>query len=126
MSDQLPLRIQRRRTKGWKMPPNTAYVGRQSLWGNPFVVGVHGDRERCMTLYVALFYGFLNIAVERDCIEAQRRVMYQIQHGLGRLAGKQLCCWCPPDALCHADVLLHLANKVQLPAAWLPRFQPIG
>ena len=31
-----PIRIQRKRTKGWKMPPNTVYVGRPTKWGNPF------------------------------------------------------------------------------------------
>jgi hypothetical protein len=29
-------RIQRRRSKGWRMPPNAIYVGRPSRWGNPF------------------------------------------------------------------------------------------
>lgn len=29
-------RIQRRRTKGWRLPENTVYVGRPSKWGNPF------------------------------------------------------------------------------------------
>jgi len=33
-----PIRIQRKRTKGWKMPPNTKYVGRGSVWGNPYYV----------------------------------------------------------------------------------------
>lgn len=28
-------RIQRKRTKGWKMPENTVYVGRPTKWGNP-------------------------------------------------------------------------------------------
>ena len=37
---ETPKRIQRRRTKGWRMPPNTVYVGRPSKWGNPFKVGV--------------------------------------------------------------------------------------
>ena len=32
-----PKRIQRRRVKGWRMPPNTVYVGRGSRWGNPFI-----------------------------------------------------------------------------------------
>lgn len=32
-----PKRIQRRRTKGWRMPPNTVYVGRPTRWGNPFL-----------------------------------------------------------------------------------------
>ena len=35
-----PVRIQRKRTKGWKMPPNTVYVGRPTEWGNPFKIGV--------------------------------------------------------------------------------------
>jgi len=31
-----PKRIQRKRTRGWKMPKNTVYVGRPTKWGNPF------------------------------------------------------------------------------------------
>ena len=34
-----PKRIQRRRAKGWKMPANAIYVGRPTVWGNPYVVG---------------------------------------------------------------------------------------
>ena len=36
-----PVRIQKR-SKGWKMPENTVYVGRPTKWGNPFVVGKPG------------------------------------------------------------------------------------
>lgn len=31
-----PQRIQRRRTKGWRMPAGAVYVGRPTRWGNPF------------------------------------------------------------------------------------------
>ncbi|MFG2046173.1 DUF4326 domain-containing protein [Micromonospora sp. NPDC048935] len=31
-----PQRIQRQRTAGWRMPENTVYVGRPTLFGNPF------------------------------------------------------------------------------------------
>lgn len=31
-----PKRIQRKRTKGWRMPEGAVYVGRGSKWGNPF------------------------------------------------------------------------------------------
>jgi hypothetical protein len=31
-----PHRIQRQRTKGWRMPEGAVYVGRPSRWGNPF------------------------------------------------------------------------------------------
>lgn len=30
-------RIQRQRTKGWRMPKGAVYVGRPTKWGNPFV-----------------------------------------------------------------------------------------
>ena len=32
----MPKRIQRRRTKGWRMPPGVVYVGRPTIFGNPF------------------------------------------------------------------------------------------
>lgn len=31
-----PRRIQRKRSKGWRMPENTVYVGRPGRFGNPF------------------------------------------------------------------------------------------
>ena len=31
-------RIQRQRTKGWRMPEGAIYIGRPSLWGNPWTV----------------------------------------------------------------------------------------
>ena len=40
-----PIRIQRKRIKGWQMPKNTIYVGRGSYWGNPYYVA----KEKCPT-----------------------------------------------------------------------------
>ena len=34
----MPTRIQLRRTKGWRLPPNTVVVSRPSRWGNPFLL----------------------------------------------------------------------------------------
>jgi len=31
-------RIQRKRTKGWRMPEGAVYVGRPTKWGNPFAL----------------------------------------------------------------------------------------
>lgn len=39
-----PQRIQRKRTKGWRMPEGAIYVGRPSPWRNPFKVGEVYDR----------------------------------------------------------------------------------
>jgi hypothetical protein len=36
-----PKRIQRSRAKGWKMPAKAIYVGRPTVWGNPY-----GEREK--------------------------------------------------------------------------------
>lgn len=33
-----PKRIQRRRVKGWRLPPGAKIVDRSSRWGNPFAV----------------------------------------------------------------------------------------
>ena len=33
-----PRRIQRKRTKGWRMPEGAVYVGRPTKWGNPYPV----------------------------------------------------------------------------------------
>lgn len=38
-----PKRIQRKRTRGWTTPPNTVYVGRPTIFGNPFVVDAEHD-----------------------------------------------------------------------------------
>lgn len=88
----MPRRIQRKRTKGWKMPPNTVYVGRGSLWGNPYTVEKHG-RTQAVALYRQMYAG-------RGCLKLTRD-----------LRGKNLACWCALDHPCHADVLLKIANS---------------
>ena len=37
-----PKRIQRKRTAGWRMPEGAVYVGRQSLYGNPWATDRRG------------------------------------------------------------------------------------
>ena len=52
-----PHRVVRRRTKNWKMPENTVYVGRPTVWGNPFVVGAEliGGKKLTAAKAVALY-----------------------------------------------------------------------
>ncbi|MDB5612090.1 MAG: hypothetical protein JWP25_8990 [Bradyrhizobium sp.] len=47
----MPVRIQRKRTRGWKMPPNTVSVTRPGKWGNPF------DFRRSEFCWAALSFG---------------------------------------------------------------------
>ena len=98
MSDKLkPQRIQRKCTKGWKMPDNTVYVGRPTKWGNPFKVNQAGTHDECVQFF-SIDIGFMNSRLEFMFDE------------IGQLRGKNLACWCPLDRPCHADVLLELAN----------------
>lgn len=69
------------------------YVGRPSIWGNPFAIGRDGARE--------------------DVINKYRKWLMSREDLLGllpTLRGKVLACWCYPKP-CHADVLVELANR---------------
>lgn len=89
-----PVRIQRRRTKGWRMPSNAVYVGRGTCWGNPYDNAPND-------LLVALF---------RDMMKGDSRRAEVARARLPELRGKNLACYCSLAEPCHADVLLELAN----------------
>lgn len=105
-----PKRIQRKRTKGWRMPANAVYVGRPTKWGNPFEI-------------VDVLDAFCGDKVEAraDCIRSYREHVVRGEEAyialasavdaIRELRGKDLVCWCPLDLPCHADVLLELANR---------------
>ncbi|MGD7788186.1 DUF4326 domain-containing protein [Propionibacteriaceae bacterium Y1700] len=104
-----PKRIQRRRTKGWRMPEGAIYVGRGTKWGNPWRVGdqlmtsagspngVRYCREFDITPAIATEFYRIAFLLDAEDIRAE-------------LAGRDLACWCALDQPCHADVLLDLAN----------------
>jgi hypothetical protein len=107
----MPDRIQRSRAKGWRMPEGAVYVGRGSRWGNPYKPGM-SDPNRP---------GVIHVMVDEECCaKAFRhyasRKLEGDPHWLDELRGKDLVCWCPlawadgRPRLCHADVLLELAN----------------
>ena len=91
--DNMPERIQRRRTKGWVMPPNTVYVGRGSIFGNPYISGKDGTAEECVERY-RLYLDYT--ITKRKAVEL--------------LSGHNLMCWCKIGDPCHADVLLEVSN----------------
>lgn len=103
----MPKRIQRKRTKGWKMPPNTVYVGRPTKWGNPyFIVSATGDEEHKRQERINAVENY------RTWVYAcNARSTLDIPRIRAELRGKDLACWCPLDQPCHADVLLEIANS---------------
>lgn len=70
-------------------PADAIYVGRGSRWGNPYRIGVDGDRDMVCDLFE------VNILPTLD---------------LAPLRGKSLVCFCAP-LRCHADALLRWANR---------------
>jgi len=98
-----PKRIQRKRTKGWKMPENAVYVGRQTKWGNPYRVGDVIDNSKPLTAVQAVAR-YRRLCQEWDLARPAEREL------LETLRGKDLACWCRLDQPCHADILLELAN----------------
>lgn len=126
-----PVRIQRRRIKGWRAPAGAVYVGRGSKWGNPWAV------VRCADGTYAIPDPFDSLAFwptfdHESEARAEAVRLFNLHVGpMGlheydaatltrlrvELTGRDLMCWCPlTDASgarvpCHADVLLELANS---------------
>lgn len=105
---ETPKRIQRKRTKGWRMPPNTVSVTRPGKWGNPYRVGEphpHPDEGgraiRDATEAVELYRLHLSVL----------GMLEGVGDSVDELRGKNLACFCPLDAPCHADVLLEIATQ---------------
>jgi len=117
----MPQRIQRKRTKGWKMPEGAVYVGRPGRWGNPFSEWTFG-REKALEYFRAFCEGEMPKSHAENVIATYRRAEGKL-YGRGPatltlgdqarifLRGKDLACWCRLDRPCHADVLLELANQ---------------
>jgi hypothetical protein len=70
------------------------YIGRPTVWGNPFVIGKDGSRADVVRKYRAW------LETRPDMIAKAR----------AELGGKVLACWCSPLA-CHGDVLAEIANS---------------
>lgn len=105
-------RIQRKRTKGWRMPENAVYVGRPSRWGNPYKVdgkanGVENAAHATRLYRQMLENGGRAIANGRSTRLPPAKVI------VAELRGKDLACWCKLDSPCHADVLIELCEVVE-------------
>jgi hypothetical protein len=72
------------------------YIGRPSMWGNPFQIRKDGTRAEVIKKY-------------EQWIKQQPLLMA----ALPKLKGKILGCWCAPLA-CHGQILVKLAN-LQIP-----------
>lgn len=70
------------------------YIGRPSVWGNPYEIGKDGNRQEIIEKYK------LYLESRPDLIEKAKQ----------ELKGKNLVCWCSPLP-CHGDILIKVANE---------------
>jgi hypothetical protein len=73
------------------IPPGAVYIGRGSKWGNPFVIGQHGNRNEVCDKYEA----HLNRQINLGEVTLEE---------LAKLHGKDLVCFCAPKR-CHGHTL---------------------
>lgn len=121
-------RIQRKRTKGWKMPENTIYVGRPTKWGNPLkligdTIFIDGSwRKNLLDPWVYFKKGTIEDVIEYYDLLLNKEYLGDNQDmkywniklhelPLHELCGKNLACWCPISSPCHADILLERVRK---------------
>lgn len=122
------------------MPEGAVYVGRPTIWGNPFVEGSQSgifdgrdgrplglrDQaevpipaltiEQCISFYRQMVQGHIvpeMFPFGHDWHQAFARRCggHPVETLRSALRGKDLVCFCPLNKPCHADVLLELANK---------------
>lgn len=73
------------------------YIGRPTYFGNPFEIGIDGDRKEVIEKY-------------KDWFTMQIKTNYIFRTQLENLRGKTLGCWCKPLP-CHGDVIADYLNK---------------
>jgi hypothetical protein len=118
----MPKRIQRKRTKNWRMPEGVVYVGRPSKWGNPFhhcgdgylmAPQIAVDCFRRMLEREGAFFpnDAPKMRTHKGVRQIEAKELTTVAEMRSELRGKDLACWCPLDQPCHADVLLEIANS---------------
>lgn len=110
MPERKPKRIQRKRTRGWRMPDGAVYVGRPSIFGNPFVVGRDGDIHQCLAQYLG-YINSIQVISDGSRVALPDPAACRFMNEVRKLRGKDLACWCPDGQPCHADILLEIANR---------------
>lgn len=74
--------------------PDIVYIGRGSIWGNPFPMKDKSEQER-----------YRVIKAYRQWLWLQQMKGHITKEMILDLEGKRLACYCAPKA-CHGDVLI--------------------
>lgn len=71
--------------------PHDVYIGRPSIWGNPYIIGPDGTRRQVIQKYRAWVSSMLQHSEFQTKVETLR--------------GRVLGCYCHPRP-CHGDVIV--------------------
>lgn len=111
-----PRRLRKVRRRGQSVKLPGWYVGRPSLFANPFRPERFGH-ARSVEIHRAWLEGRLSaLGLGRlgFCpgeVDALLRLRARVRRNLDRIRGLDLICWCPVTSRwCHADTLLRMAN----------------
>lgn len=79
------------------LPSYCVLIDRTTIFGNPFKIGPHGNRNDVIKRFARYF---------------ERRMKHDIKFrkNVINLTGKTLLCWCHPMC-CHGDVIVEYLNK---------------
>jgi len=113
----MPIRIQRRRARGWRLPAGAVCVDRSTPWGNPFVVGRDGTAAECVALHRHLLSGLICLSAKAT-IDEQTKCLTHAREHIHELIGRDVACWCGEGAPCHGTNLLEAAAKRERDRAW--------
>jgi hypothetical protein len=121
MAQVRPIRLQRPRRRGSALPSGVIYVGRPTIFRNPFDHRGFGHARsvRLFERWIDNRLGDLTLEGLGFCpneIEALHRLHAQLIARLPGIAGRNLQCWCPHTSRwCHADILIDRANRLIAP-----------
>ena len=79
----------------FKKTPYDIFIGRPSVWGNPYEIGKDGTRSEVIAKYREYLLGNKELM----------SLLYQVK-------GKTLGCWCKPQN-CHGDVIAEVADSTR-------------
>ena len=81
------------------------YIGRGSIFGNPFRIGIDGDRKAVIEKYKKYFYNRIEIDE-------------MFKNAVLKLKNKVLACYCRPDdgfkrrLMCHGQIIAAFIENV--------------
>jgi hypothetical protein len=83
----------------WKKNPQFVYIGRGSVWGNPYVLKAGHPN-----------YPWIPMSRNQVCDLYKERILPGLMKSVHQLKGKTLVCYCHPKR-CHGDALVKTADE---------------